>query len=243
VTTGLATVAGEPCVMNGFEFSFLGGSMGVAEGARIAAAFSVATAERLPVVCVAASGGSRVQEGTSALVQMQVAAAAIARARGAGIPYIAVAGDPTTGGVWSSLIAGADVVIGTLWDLQRNGIAPYLDRIGLDDWTSRYQEAGFDLVAVGTRSEASARRAEAEMLAATGRPLRGYAGDTPWLDILRDVPDLDVLIVATPDHLHTAPILAALDGLIKNGTYTTILTKWGVQAGAIKTPKINGATS
>ena len=106
---------------------------------------------------------------------------------------------------------GADVVIGSLWDLQRNGIAPYLDRIGLDDWTQRYQGAGFELVAVGTRSTASARRAEAEMLAATGRPLRGYSGDTPWLDILRDVPDLDVLIVATPDHLHTAPILAALE--------------------------------
>jgi acetyl-CoA carboxylase carboxyl transferase subunit beta len=52
------------------------------------------------------------QEGTSALVQMQVVAAAIAGARRAGIPHVAVAGDPTTGGVWSSLIAGADVLIG-----------------------------------------------------------------------------------------------------------------------------------
>ena len=111
VTTGVATIAGEPCVIAGFEFSFLGGSMGVAEGARIARAFSVATAQRLPIVCVAASGGSRMQEGTSALLQMQVVAAAIAAARRAGIPHIAVAGDPTTGGVWSSLIAGADVII------------------------------------------------------------------------------------------------------------------------------------
>ena len=106
---------------------------------------------------------------------------------------------------------GADVVIGTLWDLQRNGIAPYLDRVGLDDWAARYVGVGFDLVAVGTRSEASARRAEAEMLAATGRPLRGYHGEAPWLDLLADHPDLDVLIVATPDHLHTAPTLAALE--------------------------------
>jgi acetyl-CoA carboxylase carboxyl transferase subunit beta len=112
VTTGMATVAGEPCVIVGFEFGFLGGSMGVAEGARVARAFSVAAAERLPVVCVAASGGSRMQEGTSALVQMQVVAAAVAGARRAGIPHIAVAGDPTTGGVWSSLIASADVIIG-----------------------------------------------------------------------------------------------------------------------------------
>jgi acetyl-CoA carboxylase carboxyl transferase subunit beta len=112
VTTGVATVAGEPCVIIGFEFAFLGGSMGVAEGSRIARAFTVATAKRLPIVSVAASGGSRMQEGTSALVQMQVVAAAVVAARRAGIPQIAVAGDPTTGGVWASLIAGADVIIG-----------------------------------------------------------------------------------------------------------------------------------
>src|SRR5260370_3126741 len=112
VTAGLATVGGEPCVIAGFDFGFLGGSAGVAEGARIAEAFSVAEMERLPLVCVAASGGSRMQEGTSALLQMQVYAAAIARARQAGIPYIAVAGDPTTGGVSSSLVASADVLIG-----------------------------------------------------------------------------------------------------------------------------------
>jgi acyl-CoA carboxylase subunit beta len=107
----MTRVGGEPCVLVGFDFSFLGGSVGVAEGARIGRAFSVATAERVPIICVAASGGSRLQEGTSALVQMQAIAAAIAGARRAGIPHIAVAGDPTTGGVWSSLIAGADLLI------------------------------------------------------------------------------------------------------------------------------------
>jgi acyl-CoA carboxylase subunit beta len=112
VTTGVATVAGEPCVLVGFDLAFLGGSVGAAEGARIARAFAEATARRLPVVSVAASGGSRIQEGTSALIQMQLVATAIAGARQAGIPHIAVAGDPTTGGVWSSLIAGADVLIG-----------------------------------------------------------------------------------------------------------------------------------
>jgi acyl-CoA carboxylase subunit beta len=111
VTTGMATVGGEACVLVGFEFPFLGGSMGTAEGVKIARAFSVAVAERLPIVCVSASGGSRMQEGTSALLQMQAVAAAIAGARRAGIPHIAVAGDPTTGGVWSSLIADADVLI------------------------------------------------------------------------------------------------------------------------------------
>ena len=105
---------------------------------------------------------------------------------------------------------GADVVIGSLWDLHRNGIAPYLDRVGLDDHCRAYQDARFELVAVGTRSEASARRAEREMQEATGSKVRGYWGNTPWTDILDDHPDLDVLIVATPDHLHTTPVLAAL---------------------------------
>lgn len=105
---------------------------------------------------------------------------------------------------------GADVVIGTLWDLMRNGIAPYLDRVGLDDYARHYSDVRFELLAVGTRSEASARRAEVEIEQVTGRRPRGYAGETPWNDILRDF-ELDVLVVATPDHLHTAPILAALE--------------------------------
>lgn len=111
VLTALATVGGEPCVLVGFDFLFLGGSMGTAEGARIAQAFAAASTGRLPVVSVTTSGGSRMQEGTSALVQMQAVAAAISAARRAGIPHIAVAGDPTTGGVWSSLVAAADVII------------------------------------------------------------------------------------------------------------------------------------
>ena len=105
---------------------------------------------------------------------------------------------------------GADVVVGTLWDLVRNGIAPYLDRVGLDDYAGRYADARFELVAVGTRSEGSARRAEAETEVVTGRRPRGYSGDTPWKDIFRDHPDLDVVFVATPDHLHTEPIMEAL---------------------------------
>ncbi|HUZ54871.1 MAG TPA: carboxyl transferase domain-containing protein [Streptosporangiaceae bacterium] len=112
VTTGFATIGGERCVLIGFEFAFLGGSMGTAEGARISRAFTTAIGERLPVVCIAASGGARLQEGASALLQMQGVAAAVAAARQAGIPFAAVAGDPTTGGVWASLVAAADVVIG-----------------------------------------------------------------------------------------------------------------------------------
>lgn len=113
ITTGVATVGGHACVLIGSEFPFLGGSIGAAEGARIAAAFHLAISHDLPVVSVTASGGMRMQEGATALVQMHVIAAAIAAARDAGIPHVAVAGNPTTGGMWASLVASADVIIGT----------------------------------------------------------------------------------------------------------------------------------
>jgi len=105
---------------------------------------------------------------------------------------------------------GSDVIAGTLWDLQRNGISPYLDRLGLDDRARDYRDLGFDLVAVGTRSEGSAQRAVADNERETGKRPAAFWGDAPWEDLLAAHPDLDLLVVATPDHLHTAPILAAL---------------------------------
>jgi len=105
---------------------------------------------------------------------------------------------------------GSDVIAGSIWDLQRNGISPFLDRIGLDDWAKDYGNVEFELCAVGTRSEASAVKACNENASQTGRRPLPFHGEAPWDDIFAQVPDLDVLIVATPDHLHTAPILAAL---------------------------------
>lgn len=106
---------------------------------------------------------------------------------------------------------GADVVAGTMWDLQRNGISPYLDRIGLDDMAADYVGRKVRLVAVGTRSEASAMRAAAENEERTGRRPTPYHGEKPWEQILDDWPDLDLLVIATPDHLHAEPAIAALE--------------------------------
>ncbi|HEX4140270.1 MAG TPA: Gfo/Idh/MocA family oxidoreductase [Candidatus Methylacidiphilales bacterium] len=105
---------------------------------------------------------------------------------------------------------GGDVHLRAYADLQRFGIAGQLARVGLDKWTRDLAPVKFDLVAIATRSEKSARRAQASFKEWTGHEPRAYHGDTPWEDILRDFPDLDVLAVATPDNLHTAPILAAL---------------------------------
>ncbi|TCO90895.1 putative dehydrogenase [Chthoniobacter flavus] len=105
---------------------------------------------------------------------------------------------------------GGDVHLRAYSDLQRFGIAGQLARVGLDKWTRDFAEIRFELVAVATRSQASAQRAQAHFREITGHEPRAFFGDAPWDDILREIPDLDILAVATPDNLHTQPILAAL---------------------------------
>lgn len=105
---------------------------------------------------------------------------------------------------------GGDVHARAYADLQRFGISGQLARVGLDQWTRDFAPIKFELVAVATRSQKSAEKARKQFADWTGHEPRPYHGDEPWDDILRDFPDLDVLAVATPDHLHTQPILAAL---------------------------------
>ncbi|MEU4764798.1 carboxyl transferase domain-containing protein [Actinosynnema sp. NPDC023794] len=95
-----------------FDFRFLGGSVGTAAGALIEEAFTEARLARLPVVSRIATGGSRMQEGMLSLRQLQRVARLCATHREAGLPHVSVLRDPTTGGLWASLGAGADVVIG-----------------------------------------------------------------------------------------------------------------------------------
>ncbi|HPY31933.1 MAG TPA: Gfo/Idh/MocA family oxidoreductase [Verrucomicrobiota bacterium] len=105
---------------------------------------------------------------------------------------------------------GGDVHLRVFAGLQRFGLAGQLARLGFDAWTRALAPVQFELAAVGTRSAASARRAIEVYARTTSSTPRAFHGETPWVDILRAFPDLDVLAVATPDHLHTAPILAAL---------------------------------
>jgi predicted dehydrogenase len=105
---------------------------------------------------------------------------------------------------------GGDVHARAYADLQRFGIAGQLARVGLDKYARDLAPVKFDLVAVATRSESSAKKAAANFKMMTGDEPKPYWGESPWDDVLRDFPDLDVLAVATPDHLHTQPILAAL---------------------------------
>jgi predicted dehydrogenase len=105
---------------------------------------------------------------------------------------------------------GGDVHLRAYADLQRAGITPKLGRVGLDEWGRDLAQVRFQMAAVGTRSEESARRVQSEFKAWTGHEPKAYWGEQPWMDILRHHPELDVIAVATPDHLHTEVILAAL---------------------------------
>ncbi len=105
---------------------------------------------------------------------------------------------------------GGDVHLRAYADLQRFGIAGQLARLGFDKFARELAPVKFDLVAVATRSDKSAKRSATAFKQWTGHSPKKYSGATPWVQILRDIADLDVLAVATPDHLHTQPILAAL---------------------------------
>ncbi|MGK3943869.1 carboxyl transferase domain-containing protein [Streptomyces caeruleatus] len=111
VVCGTAYVEGTRAVLIAFEFGFLGGSLGERTGDRLEAAYRYAREHRLPVVPLVATGGSRMQEGMLALSQLQRVASESALTRAAGLPQIAVLRDPTTGGGWATLGAGADVIL------------------------------------------------------------------------------------------------------------------------------------
>ncbi|MFD5182228.1 carboxyl transferase domain-containing protein [Streptomyces sp. NPDC058372] len=108
---GKSSCPAPEAVVIAFEFGFLGGSLGEATGDRIEAAYAHARTRRLPVVSLVATGGSRMQEGMRALSQLQRVARQTVLTRRAGLPQIAVVRDPTTGGGWATLAAGADVVL------------------------------------------------------------------------------------------------------------------------------------
>ncbi|MFJ1952060.1 carboxyl transferase domain-containing protein [Streptomyces microflavus] len=111
VVYGTGVVGDRECVLLSFEFGFLGGSLGQLTGDRLEAAYGLALTRRLPLVALVATGGSRMQEGMVALTQLQRVAAASTRLRAAGLAQIAVVRDPTTGGGWATVGAGADVVL------------------------------------------------------------------------------------------------------------------------------------
>ncbi len=111
LTNALGTIAGEPLVLGVQDFTFMGGSMGMAVGAAFVAGAARALEERCGYVVVTAAGGARMQEGILSLMQMPKCTVAVRRLNAAHLPYIVVLTDPTTGGVTASYAMLGDVQI------------------------------------------------------------------------------------------------------------------------------------
>lgn len=109
--TGFGAIEGQRAVFGAMDPGFIMASMGSAVGERYCRAIADAIRERLCFVCFAASGGARMQEGTVALMQMAKTANAIRGLNEAGIPYISILTDPTTGGVYASFASLGDIML------------------------------------------------------------------------------------------------------------------------------------
>ena len=108
---GIGRLDGIEAVVAAMEYAFIGGSMGVVMGEKIVRAIETALGRRMPLVIVSCSGGARMMEGALSLMQMAKISAALARLDRAGLPYISILTDPTTGGVTASFAMLGDLNI------------------------------------------------------------------------------------------------------------------------------------
>jgi acetyl-CoA carboxylase carboxyl transferase subunit beta len=104
-------IGGTPAVVAVFDFEFMGGSMGTAVGEGLIAAARLAVLQEAPLVVVPASGGARMQEGILSLMQLPRTTLAVYEVKAAGLPYIVLLTDPTTGGVSASFAMLGDVTL------------------------------------------------------------------------------------------------------------------------------------
>ena len=111
VVNGLGEIEGLPVVATVQDFAFMGGSLGMAAGEAIIRAFETALEKKRPMILFAASGGARMQEGILSLMQLPRTTVAVDRLKEAGLPYIVVLTNPTTGGVTASYAMLGDIHI------------------------------------------------------------------------------------------------------------------------------------
>ena len=111
VVTGIALIKGEKVALGIMDSNFIMASMGTVVGEKITRLFEFATDEKLPVVLFTASGGARMQEGIMSLMQMAKISAAVKRHSNAGLFYLTILTDPTTGGVTASFAMEGDIIL------------------------------------------------------------------------------------------------------------------------------------
>jgi len=111
VVVGTCNIQGKKIALGIMDFNFMGGSMGSVVGERLTLLIEHAIDNKLPLVIVATSGGARMQESIYSLMQMAKTSAALAKYHEAGLPYISVLTNPTTGGVTASFASLGDIII------------------------------------------------------------------------------------------------------------------------------------
>ena len=111
VIVGHGAIGGHNVVVCGFDFSFMGGSMGVAVGEALVAAARLAVLQQAPLIVIPSSGGARMQEGILSLMQMPRSTIAVDEVREAGLPYLVVLTNPTMGGVTASFAMLGDITV------------------------------------------------------------------------------------------------------------------------------------
>ncbi|WP_224960202.1 acetyl-CoA carboxylase, carboxyltransferase subunit beta [Geomonas subterranea] len=109
IVCGSGKIEGTPVQICVFDFAFMGGSMGSVVGEKITRGIERALQEGTPCIIVSASGGARMQESILSLMQMAKTSAALAKLREAGLPFVSILTDPTTGGVTASFAMLGDI--------------------------------------------------------------------------------------------------------------------------------------
>jgi len=111
VRSGFGRINNKGVVICIMDFTFIGGSMGSVVGEKISRAIKEAIEKKMPLIIISASGGARMMEGALSLMQMAKTSAYLAKLSDAGLPYISIITDPTTGGVSASYAMLGDVII------------------------------------------------------------------------------------------------------------------------------------
>lgn len=158
LVVGSGTIGGRAAVVAAFDFAFMGGSMGIGVGEGLVAAAALAVEKKAAFVVVPASGGARMQEGVLSLMQLPRSVVAVEQVKDAGLPFIVILSDPTTGGVTASFamlgdvhiaergamigFAGARVIENTIRETLPEGFqrAEYLMEHGMVDIVTHRQE-------------------------------------------------------------------------------------------------------
>ena len=173
VVTGTALIKGEKVALGIMDSNFIMASMGTVVGEKITRLFEYATAEKLPVVLFTASGGARMQEGIMSLMQMAKISAAVKRHSNAGLFYLTILTDPTTGGVTASFAMEGDIILAEPQSLVGFAGRRVIENTVREDLPEDFQKAEF-LLEHGFVDAIIKRRELTDMIA---RLVRLHKGD------------------------------------------------------------------